>query len=82
MNLRKGLTNPGLFASQEEAIDLLSKGIGWLSWSRIKEILTFIREEFGTGVERSFVDDLIVYLDYKIREGQQIRSERRQLSFW
>ncbi len=81
-NLQKGLTNPGLFATQEQAIDLLSKGIGWLSWSRIKETLTIIRGEFGTRVEKRFVDDLILYLDYKIKQGQQIRNERKQLSFW
>jgi hypothetical protein len=33
-------------------------------------------------VERRFVDDLIVHLDYKIREGEKIRDERKQLSFW
>ena len=31
---------------------------------------------------KGFVDDLIVYLDYKIREGERIRTERKQLSFW
>ncbi len=25
---------------------------------------------------------LILYLDYKIREGERIRIERKQLSFW
>jgi len=29
-----------------------------------------------------FVDDLIIYLDYKIREAERIRNERKQLSFW
>jgi hypothetical protein len=42
----------------------------------------FPREEFRTQVERKFVEDLIVYLDYKIREGERIRTERKQLSFW
>jgi hypothetical protein len=32
-------------------------------------------------VERKFVEDLIVYLDYKIREADRIRDERKQLSF-
>jgi hypothetical protein len=33
-------------------------------------------------VEMKFVDDLIIYLDYKIREAERIRNERKQLSFW
>ena len=81
-NLRKGLTDPGLFATREDFANLLSKGIGWLSWGKVKEILTIIKEEFKTPVEKRFVDDLILYLDYKIREGERIRIERKQLSFW
>jgi len=34
-----------------------------------------------TEAERKFVEDLIVYLDYKIREGERIRNERKDGSF-
>jgi hypothetical protein len=61
---------------------LLSKAIGWLSWSQVKKILEINRLQFRTPVERRFVEDLIVYLDYKIREGERIRIERKQMSFW
>jgi len=37
---------------------------------------------FRTEPEKRFVDDLIIYLDYKIREAERIRNERKQLSFW
>jgi hypothetical protein len=80
--LIKGLTNPGFFKPPVEAGRLLSKGIGWLSWNQLRRILEFIRGEFRTEAERRFVDDLIVYLDHKIREGERIRNERKQLSFW
>jgi hypothetical protein len=81
-NLLKGLTNPGLFKPPVDVSRLLSKGIGWLSWRQLKAILETTREEFRTQVERKFVEDLIVYLDYKIREGERIRTERKQMSFW
>ena len=81
-NLLKGLTNPGLFKPTVDISYLLSKGIGWLSWRQLKSILETTREEFRTQVERKFVEDLIVYLDYKIREGERIRTERKQMSFW
>jgi hypothetical protein len=81
-NLRKGLTDPGLFATKDDVANLLSKGIGWLSWSQVREILTIIREEFQTKVEKKFLDDLILYLDYKIREAERIRNERKQLNLW
>ena len=42
----------------------------------------FPREEFQSETEKGFVDDLILYLDYKIREAERIRTERKQLSFW
>jgi len=45
-------------------------------------ILEIARGEFRTQVERKFVEDLIVYSDNKIREGERIRTERKQLSFW
>ena len=61
---------------------LLSKGIGWLSWNHLRKILETMRGHLRTEVERRFVEDLIVYLDYKIREGERIRIERKQLSFW
>jgi hypothetical protein len=37
---------------------------------------------FRTKGERRFVEDLIVYLDYKIREAERIRNERKEGSFW
>jgi hypothetical protein len=61
---------------------LLSKGIGWLTWTQLRKILEITRDQFRTQAERRFVDDLIVYLNYKIREGERIRIERKQLSFW
>jgi hypothetical protein len=81
-NLDKGLTHHGLFPVNEDIGSLLSKGIGWLSWSQVKRILEVNKLQFRTPVERRFVEDLIVYLDYKIREGERIRIERKQLSFW
>lgn len=61
---------------------LLSKGIGWLSWKQLRKVLEMTRVQYRTEAERRFVDDLIVYLDYKIREAEYIRTERKQLSFW
>jgi hypothetical protein len=61
---------------------LLSRGIGWLTWSQVKKLLEINKLQFRTPAERKFVEDLIVYLDYKIREGERIRNERKQLSFW
>jgi len=81
-NLVKGLTHHGLFLVNEDIGSLLSKGIGWLSWNQVKKILEVNKLQFRTPVERRFVEDLIVYLDYKIREGERIRIERKQLSFW
>lgn len=81
-NLIKGLTSPGLFKPPVDTSRLLSKGIGWLSWGQLRKILEATRDHFRTQAERRFVDDLIVYLDYKIREGERIRNERKQLSFW
>ena len=37
-NLIKGLTNPGLFKPPVDTGQLLSKGIGWLSWKHLKDI--------------------------------------------
>jgi hypothetical protein len=81
-NLIKGLTNPGLFKPPLDTDRLLSKGIGWLSWNQLKKILEATRAQFRTQAEKRFVDDLIVYLDYKIKEGDRIRIERKQMSFW
>jgi len=50
-NLRKGLTEPGLFANRDDVANLLSKVMGWLSWSQVREILIIIRQEFQTEVE-------------------------------
>jgi hypothetical protein len=81
-NLIKGLTNPGLFKPPADTNGLLSKGIGWLSWKQLRKILEITKEHFRTDAERRFVDDLIIYLDYKIKEAERIRNERKQLSFW
>jgi len=81
-NLIKGLTSPGLFKPPVDTSRFLSKGIGWLTWKQFKKILEINKLQFRTPVERRFVEDLIVYLDYKIREGERIRIERKQLSFW
>ena len=81
-NLFKGLTHHGLFQMNQDIGSVLSKGIGWLTWKQLRKILEITRGQFRTGVERKFVEDLIVYLDYKIREGKRIRNERKQLSFW
>jgi hypothetical protein len=81
-NLIKGLTSPGLFKPPVDTSRLLSKGIGWLTWKQLRKILDATKAHFRTEAERKFVEDLIVYLDYKIREGERIRTERKQLSFW
>jgi len=44
-------------------------------------ILEIARGEFRTQVKGKFVEDLI-YSDNRIREGERIRTERKQLSFW
>jgi hypothetical protein len=71
-----------LFKPPVDVGRLLSKGIGWLSWSQFKQLLEITMENFRTQVERKFVEDLIAYLDYKIREAERIRNERKQLNFW
>jgi hypothetical protein len=81
-NLIKGLTNPGLFKPSVDTGRLLSRGIGWLTWKEVRKILETTKETFRTEAEKRFVDDLIIYLDYKIREGERIQTERKQLSFW
>jgi hypothetical protein len=81
-NLIKGLTGPGLFKPPLDAGTLLSKGIGWLTWKQLRKILEIAKENFSTEVELKFVEDLIVYLNYKIKEGERIRNERKQMSFW
>jgi hypothetical protein len=81
-NLGKGLTHHGLFPVNEDIASMLSKGIGWLTWKQIKKILEINRLQFRTPAERKFVEDLIVYLNYKIREAERIRNKRKQLSFW
>lgn len=81
-NLLEGLTGPGLFGSRKDLITILAKGMGWISWHQLKEILKNAREELRTPVEKRFLDDLIAYLAYKIREADRIRNERKQLSLW
>jgi hypothetical protein len=44
--------------------------------------LEITKGHFRSEAERKFVEDLIVYLDYKIREGERIRIERKQMSLW
>ncbi len=61
---------------------LLSKGIGWLSWSQLRKILEATKDQFRTEAQKRFVNDLILYLEYKISEGERIKGERKQLSFW
>ena len=81
-NLVKGLTSPGLFRPPLDVSRLVSKGVGWLTWKQFRKILEIKKGQFRTYAERMFVEDLIVYLDYKIRESEWIRNERKQLSFW
>ncbi len=81
-NLIKGLTTPGFFNPPVDTGRLLSKGVGWLTWKQFRKILEISKCHFTTQAERKFVEDLVVYLDYKIREGERIRNERRQLKFW
>jgi len=61
---------------------VLSRGKGWLLWGQLKGILEITRGEFQSQVEKRFVDNLIVYSEYKIRERERIKNERKQLSFW
>jgi len=81
-NLTKGLTNPGFFKPPMDTTTLLSRGIGWLTWKQLRKILEITKVQFKTEAEKKFVEDLSAYLDYKIREGERIRTERKQLSFW
>jgi hypothetical protein len=81
-NLIKGLSNPGFWGDKEKIADILSKGIGWLSWQQVKTVLEIAKGEFTTDVEKRFISDLVLYLDYKIREAERIRTERGQLGLW
>ena len=80
--LLEELSGPGLFGNRKDIVDLLVKGTGWISWRHLNEILENIREEFGSQVERGFLDDLILYLTYKLREAERIRNERKQLNLF
>jgi hypothetical protein len=42
-------------------------GIGWLTWKQLRKILENARGQFRNQAERKFVEDLVIYLDYKIR---------------
>jgi hypothetical protein len=44
-NLIKGLTHPGLFKPPVDARGLLSKGIGWLTWKQLRNILEITRSQ-------------------------------------
>jgi hypothetical protein len=81
-NLIKGLTNQCLIKPPGATGKLLSRGIGWLTWKQLRKILEITKEHFRTEAERKFVEDLIVYLDYKIKEGERIRIGRKQMGFW
>lgn len=81
-NLIKGLTNAGLFKPSMDTGKLLSKGMGWLTWKQLRKILEIEKGHFRTEAERRFAEDLIIYLDYKIREAERVRNERKQLNFW
>jgi hypothetical protein len=56
--------------------------IGWLAWKQLSKIPENARGQFRNQAERKFVEDLVIYLNYKIREAERIRNERKQLSFW
>jgi hypothetical protein len=45
--------------------------------ARVQGILKKGREESRVRCKGNLVDDLIVYLDYKIREGKRVRNERK-----
>ena len=78
----KGLTGPGLFKPPVDTSKLLSKGIGWLTWKQLRKILEITKGHFTTEAEKRFVDDQIIYLNYKIREAERVRNERKQMSLW
>jgi hypothetical protein len=71
-NLVKGLTSPGFFKPPMNTARLLSRGIRWLSWKQLMKIIEITRIQFRTQAERKFAEDLIIYLDYKIREAERI----------
>jgi len=78
----ESLASPGLFGNPKDIIDLLTKGTGWISWENLNEMLKSTRDKFRTSVEEKFLDDLILYLTYKLREAARIRNERKQLSLF
>ncbi len=83
MILIKALTELWFLGSNMDKIGKLqAESVGWTSWEKLMEILKITREKFKTNAEKQFADDLILYLDYKIREAERIRNERRQPSFW
>lgn len=81
-NIATGLADLGFFGDKEDICKRLSEGIGWLSWAIIQDLLSRVREDFKTDVEKRFIDDLNSYLGYKIREAERIRNERKQLNLW
>jgi len=82
-NLAKGLTDPGFIGKNRNDVSkLLADSIGWTSWGKIKDILKLTRENFRAEAEKRFVDDLVFYLEYKIKEAVRIRNERNQMNFW
>jgi hypothetical protein len=77
----EGLAGPGLFGNRKDIGDRLAKGLGWISWHNVNDILKSTRKEFRMA-ERKFLDDMIPYLTYKLKEAERIRNEKRQLHFW
>jgi hypothetical protein len=80
--LIEGISSGGLFGIRHHLFDLLAEGTGWISWDNLNKILKNTRDQFQTQVEKHFLDDLILYLTYKLREAERIRNERKQLSLF
>jgi hypothetical protein len=78
-NLLDELTGPGIFGIRKDIFEILTRGIGWISWNQLKDLLKKAKEEFQAQAERRFLDDLIRYLTYKIGEAERIRNERKQM---
>ncbi len=53
-NLIKGLTNPGFFKPSLDIENVLSRGIGWLSWGQLRKILKSTKGHFRTSASDPF----------------------------
>jgi len=71
-NLIKGLTNPGLFEPPVDAGRLLSKGDRLAIMEAAQKDPGDHKGAVQTPRGKKFVEDLFVYLDYKIREAKRI----------